>query len=196
MENITEFSQNDPLLAAITKSGINPASILETGCANGWRLAALSKSFSRARLAGLDPSAAALAAGQLLCPTADLRQGTADKLPFEAEFELVIFGFCLYLCDREDLFCIAAEADRVLSDGGVLAIMDFYTDHPVSRPYQHAADLYSYKMNYSRLFAANPAYRYISQQICWHPNDNNSNPDDRLEVSLLYKQLANAYPEK
>lgn len=84
----------------------------------------------------------------------------------------------------------------MLTDGGVLAIMDFHADRPMRRPYLHAADLYSYKMNYSRLFTANPVYRYISRQICWHPGDSSANLDDRLEVSLLHKQLANAYPEQ
>ena len=46
-------------------------------------------------------------------------QGTADRLPYrDGLFDVVVFGFCLYLCDREDLFRIASEADRVLNDQG------------------------------------------------------------------------------
>jgi ubiquinone/menaquinone biosynthesis C-methylase UbiE len=46
----------------------------------------------------------------------DAKQGTADELPFpNNSFDIVVFDFCLYLCDRLDLFKITAEADRVLN---------------------------------------------------------------------------------
>jgi len=62
--------------------------------------------------------------------------GSADDLPFESDsFDGVIFGFCLYLCDHEDLFKIAQEADHVLRKKSWLVIKDFFSLRPVSRDY-------------------------------------------------------------
>ena len=48
-------------------------------------------------------------------PDVKLKIGTAEKLKFEDDkFDLIIFGFCLYLCDREDLIKIVDETNRVL----------------------------------------------------------------------------------
>ena len=52
---------------------------------------------------GIEPSAQAVAAA--CAKGINVMQGTADVLPFDNQsFDIVIFGFCLYLCDREDLF--------------------------------------------------------------------------------------------
>jgi len=65
----------------------------------------------------------------------DARVGTADVIPFQDKsFDIVIFGFCLYLCDRDDLFKIAAEADRVLKTPGWLLIKDFYSHQSADLP--------------------------------------------------------------
>jgi ubiquinone/menaquinone biosynthesis C-methylase UbiE len=74
--------------------------------------------------AGLDPSAKAISA----LNDAGLRGvvGTAEALPqADQSVDLLIYGFCLYLCDRDDLFQIAAEAHRVLKPKSWLAILDF-----------------------------------------------------------------------
>ena len=39
--------------------------------------------------------------------------------------DLLIYGFCLYLCDRDYPFMIVAEAHRVLKPQAWLAILDF-----------------------------------------------------------------------
>ena len=58
-------------------------------------------------------------------------QGAADQLYFESQtFDFVVFGFCLYLCDRDDLFEIAKEAHRVLKPTGWLVIHDFFAEPP------------------------------------------------------------------
>ena len=41
-------------------------------------------------------------------------------------FDMIILGFCLYLCDRNKLFKIASEVDRVLKENSYLVIIDFY----------------------------------------------------------------------
>src|SRR5205809_61585 len=102
----------DRVLSSVKALNITPASVPEIGCANGWRLE-LFRSIYDATCVGIDPSAEAIAEGSATFPKIRLQRGTADSLPFDARsFDLVIFGFCLYLCDREHLFRIAAEADR------------------------------------------------------------------------------------
>ena len=125
--------------------------VLEIGCGDGTRLAWLKDNLN-ADCNGIEPSAEAVAAA---CTKGiNVQQGTADVLPFDNQsFDIVIFGFCLYLCDREDLFRIASEADRVLRTPGWLVIMDFYSTVPRARTYHHRPGVQSYNMDYRSLFA-------------------------------------------
>src|ERR1041385_1087576 len=97
-DNLTSSDQKvaqDRVLASIRALHLQPRCILEVGCGNGWRLAALRSAYS-ARCYGIDPSAEGIKEGTVLFPEISLQQGTADSLPFnEAMFDLVIFGFCL-----------------------------------------------------------------------------------------------------
>src|SRR5579863_1599254 len=111
---------------AIEVMQIRPQRILEIGCSNGYRLEKLRARFN-AECVGIDPSQHAIINGRGSFPCLSLNVGTADSLEFnEGAFDLIIFGFCLYLCDPSDYFRIAAEADRVLSDPGWLIINDFF----------------------------------------------------------------------
>ncbi|MFZ0260417.1 MAG: hypothetical protein WAL36_10665 [Pseudolabrys sp.] len=55
-------------------------------------------------------------------------RATADDLSaFGPDtIDLLIYGWCLYLCDREDLFKIVTEGDRILKDSGYLVVYDFH----------------------------------------------------------------------
>lgn len=178
-------------LAAHVSAG---ARVLEIGCGQGDNLAALA-----ARIPieghGIDPSQAAVAAGQAAYPALHLVCATADALPYpDHHFDGVWFGFCLYLVDRELLARCVAEADRVLKDGGTLCIVDFDPGEPCRRPYHHAPGLWSYKMDYSALFLANPAYRLAAKLaashtgLAWSPE-----PQERIGVWICKKSLATAY---
>lgn len=189
-------AHTDEVAAALIALKRRPRRILEVGCSNGWRLDALRR-LSGAECAGLDPSAKAIAKGRSDYPELDLYEGTADSLPFqEASFDAVIFGFCLYLCDRQDLFRIAAEADRVLADRGVMVIYDFYVPRPYRNPYRHRPDLYSYKMDYGRLFEWHPMYtRIYHKTFVQDPRGDLGDPDTWLAVTVLGKDAAAAFPE-
>ncbi len=187
---------NDQVLASVKALRLQPHSILEIGCSNGWRLENLRQLYN-AKCYGIDPSAIAIQEGKTLFKKLCLEKGEADSLPFENDkFDLVIFGFCLYLCDRDDIFKIAFEADRVLQEKGHIVILDFHPPFPYSNEYKHYPGLFSYKMNYANIFLWNPAYFMASQIIFNHSGTTDMNePDDRLSVSILYKCGQLAYPE-
>ena len=190
--------QDDPLLDALLSVEPRPGRVLEIGAANGWRLAELTARVSTARCVGVDPSMdAARDANRLGLERARVLRATAEQLPFAtASFDSVLFGFCLYLCDREDLFRIAAEADRVLRDGGTLGILDFHADEPHRRTYGHRDGLSSFKMDHARMFAWNPAYRSVAHtRILGAPAPGIEDEADRtLAVTVFEKRVATAYP--
>ena len=124
-----------------------------------------------------------------------LRTGTADELPYDdASFDVVWFGFCLYLVDRTLLMRTVSEADRVLRDGGVLAIVDFEPEAPCARPYSHRPGLLSYKMDHSRLFLANPAYVLAEKHATSHTTGRwEHDPQERVALTICRKDLEHAY---
>ena len=136
---------------------------------------------------GIDPSAQAVAEARKLGVNA--QQGTADALPFDNDtFDAVIFGFCLYLCDRFDLFRIAAEADRVLKSPGWLVIQDFFSQSPRSRAYHHQEGVFSFKMDYRSLFIWHPAYECMTHKVRHHQTHTyTDDPEEWVAVSVFRK---------
>jgi ubiquinone/menaquinone biosynthesis C-methylase UbiE len=175
----------DPVLSTIVKLRLNPKSILEIGCANGWRLKHLTD--GGAECFGIDPSEKAIREAN----NPNLKIGTADNLPFpDNSFDLVIFGFCLYLVDPSLHFRCVAEADRVLSDGGTLIIFDFQSKTPYFNDYTHLTGMRSYKMEHSDYFLASPAYAMIYRET-----SDGLDPDNRIGVDVLIKDQQKAFPK-
>jgi len=189
---VRKLPESDPILQEILKlpaESVNPGTrVLEIGCGDGSRLTWL-KERLRFECYGIDPSRQAVRAASERGVNA--QQGTADHLPFDdGALDMVIFGFCLYLCDREDLFRIACEADRVLRNPGWILIQDFYSRTPIKREYHHRSGIFSYKMDCQTLFTWSPAYTTLSQRIMHHSE--HTYTDDRQEwvaVSVLRKAL-------
>jgi ubiquinone/menaquinone biosynthesis C-methylase UbiE len=153
---------HDPVETEIQRIGLWPTDVLEIGCADGWRLKRLQDKY-HCRIRGIDPSGEAIDSGG--GHAAGLTRGTATHLPFPASaFDLVIFGFCLYLAEPSDLFHVAAEADRVLHDRGALMIYDFGDNTPpFARPYGHKSDVLSYHIDHAQLWLAHPWYVQLSR---------------------------------
>jgi ubiquinone/menaquinone biosynthesis C-methylase UbiE len=144
---------------------------------------------------GIDPSRAAIEDGKRSFPTLQLEIGTAERLPHHIQgFDLIIFGFCLYLCDPADHFRIVAEADRALVDGGHLVVYDFDPPAPYRNAYSHADGIYSYKMDYARLFLAHPHYSLRERLTFAHGGEHKILPDNRLAISWLVKNTRSAWP--
>jgi ubiquinone/menaquinone biosynthesis C-methylase UbiE len=188
-------SKDDHIIPAIAQLALYPKKVLEIGCSNGWRLKLLSKVY-KSDCWGIDPSAEAIAQGKKDFAELNLEQGTADELPYENQmFDMIIFGFCLYLCDRSDLFKIAYEADRVLMDLGHIVIYDFHPPFPYRNNYAHCQGISSYKMNYSNIFLWNPFYTLKYQKLFFHPPLKAGSFDDLVSVMILEKNVESAFPE-
>ena len=186
------YNENDPIIKAVdhclvkanTDGGIT---LLEVGCGEGKRLQWLQEN-RILQCSGVEPSSKAVE----LATSRGVHavKGTADSLPFaDHQFDFVVFGFCLYLCDREDLFKIAYEADRVLKKTGWLIIHDFFSMMPMDKSYHHLEGIRSYKMDYRKLWDWNPFYTCYSQQISCHGTSSHcDDPDEWVATSVLRKK--------
>ena len=168
----------DPVGEAIDDLGIKPQCVLEIGCANGWRLAALRGKFD-CEVHGVEPSMQG-------CIEAATRgvpvwRCTAESLPAGNEaYDLVIYGFCLYCTDPADWFKIVAEGDRVLRPDGHIVIHDFSIrpeGEAYVRQYEHREGISSYHVDFSSLWLANPLYSHV----CW------DNCGDGEMVEVIHK---------
>lgn len=195
--DLNERINSDLILKDIERLNLSVKKCLEIGCAEGWRLAELNKRYA-CQCFGIDPSKKAIESGSAMYPELTLKQGTADVLPYtDQTMDLVIVGFCLYLCDRNELFKIASEIDRVLSNEGVLIVLDFYSEQPYKNDYTHFNGIKSYKMDYIKMFTWNPIYQIISNIVTDH--DGNGiviEKNERISLFSLRKSMKDAYSEK
>ena len=172
---------DDPVSDLIALSGIKPVRLLEIGCSNGWRLKRLHAQYGCV-IAGIDPSEMAVRESGLHT----IVRGTADALPFASnQFDVVICGFFIYYADPQDYLRIAAEADRVLCEGGCLLVYDFVSARPFKARYTYHAEIFSHHFDPSNLWLGHPAYRRISDRYA---------PRTTECVSLLRKNTEAGFP--
>jgi len=183
------FNYNHPILKILKKNLFKKKNknLLEIGCGEGKILDWISRNMN-INCYGIDPSAKAIKVAKKLKIKAYKR--TADKLLFKNEkFDYIIFGFCLYLCDREDLFQIACEANRVLKPGGIIIIYDFFSKKPIVKKYHHYQGLYSYKMDYKKMFEWHPNFSLIHHEVkAYCSKKISNNKKDFLGISALKKR--------
>ena len=148
------------LLSKVILNNLNNkiSNVLEVGCGDASRLSYLSKKYKKINFFGVDPSGEVLKNKKIF-----LKKATADKLPFKKNFfDVIIYGFCLYLTDNQDLIKIVFEADRVLKKNGIIIILDFYSKKIEYRKFSHKHGHYVRKMDYSKLFSWSPNYKVLS----------------------------------
>lgn len=198
--NVDSFDQKAQIQNAILfdfisrHPNVTPSSVLEIGCSNGWQLNRLSEHYRISDCFGIEPSKKAVENGKQQYPGLDLIQGTADNLPYSDDyFDMVIFGFCLYLCDPEDLFTIAREADRVLQDRGILCVFDFDVPAPYHNVYAHDQSIRCYKMNFANMFMWHPQYSLVEKLTV--SNKDITDADQRETFSFLAKNTSAAFPQ-
>lgn len=158
------------MLAALPRFA--PRRVLEVGCSNGWRLAALRERYGCA-VTGVEPSALAIEAGRAAYgDDLDLRRGLARALPvaIDETFDVVIVSFVFHWIARDALDASIAEVDRVLAPGGYLVLSDFLPDTPVRRPYHHLEEgrVYTFKEDVAAPFLATGRYRRVSRDLGEH----------------------------
>lgn len=193
-----DFSRDDTVASAVvglvaqeTWGTAARPKILEIGCGEARRLAWLAQTLG-AEVFGVEPSAKAVEAA--CSRSVNAQRGTADELPFASGmFDVVIFGFCLSLCDRQDLFRIAQEADRVLKPESWLVIQDFHATSPLQREYHHRHGLKTFKMDYRTLFDWHPDYVCYSHRVVHHGTDAfTDDPQEWVATSVLRKRSISA----
>lgn len=162
LEKLHARAITDPSTDAVIRAvqPFAPGIVLEIGASNGWRLDVMHELWG-ADVHGIEPSADAVACAS---PSIDLRVGTADELPYVADmFDCVVYGFCLYLCDRALLPEIVSEGDRVLKAGGLLVVYDFAPVVETSRAYHHLEGVTSFKRDHAELWRA-IGYELVSRE--------------------------------
>jgi ubiquinone/menaquinone biosynthesis C-methylase UbiE len=189
----TSFHEIDVLCRTLAAYRQDIKSILEVGCGNGAKLDQLCEFFG-GEGRGIDPGALAVADGNRLFGGAgriQLSVSSADRLPFaDQQFDLVHFGFCLYLVDRGDLFKAIAEADRTLKRGGFLAITDFDPPTRHKRAYHHKDGVLAYKQAYADLLTSSGCYHLICKHSFSHQTEYfTRDGDERLSVTIMHKEL-------
>ena len=163
-----------------------PQNILEIGCGTGFRLDYFSKHMPECSFCGIDPAEKAVEGEHT---NYNVLQATADDLPFKNEqFDVVIIGCCLAVCDVEDFFKVASEVDRVLMNNGILAIIDFEPPFTYQNAYGHQKGLWTTKMAYRNMFCWHPSYTLSEMFSYSHESDHfHPDPNERLSVSIIHK---------
>jgi SAM-dependent methyltransferase len=161
--NRDKLGARDRVSEVIEEIRLIPGRVLEIGCANGWRLAKLRDKYN-CEVFGVEPSRqGCIEAAAKRVPVA---QSSAAVLPVPGLFDVVIYGFCLYLTDPADWLRIAAEGDCLLKHGGALIIHDFAeTMMPYARRYEHRDDMLAYHIDFAKLWMAHPLYTMITRKI-------------------------------
>lgn len=168
--------------------------ILEIGCSSGHNLQYYYEN-CKCECYGIDPSQDAIEYGKEKYRNLNLNVGTSDELNFEdGYFDYVIFGFCLYLVDRNLLLKTISEVDRVLKNKGYLAITDFDPKFPKKRPYRYVNGLNSFKMDYSKIFLSIPDYSLVDKYSFSHKSELFSEDEgERVASVILYKNREQGY---
>ena len=170
--------------------------VLEIGSGLGQRLYQICNALT-AKGQGVEPSAEAVAQGNSSFDNIELMVGVAQHLEFDNEyFDLVVFGFCLYLVERDQLLQALSEADRVLRPGGFLAVIDFDPGTRYKTEYEHRQGVRTYKNSYPEFYLSLGHYFLVAKKTFSHHGDAfDPDPHERVSVSLLFKEL-DSYPER
>lgn len=192
-------TESDRVVGLIRDYNVKPSAVLEIGCSWGYRLNGLHKTFN-CKVYGVEPSQKAVDFGRKTFPDVTFHEGTADNLSHlpNASVDVVIVGFVFYVIDREIIFRVVSEIDRVLKNGGLLIIIDFFSETSLRKAYHHIKDFsaYSFKQNYDEIFTSSRLYYLLDKSTMNHVNyqlDATEDYDNKYSITLLKKDLNASY---
>lgn len=182
-------ASDDPVVGMLATRGRPQRRVLEIGCANGWRLAAL-HGLGRGLMAavGVEPSREALEDGRARWPYLDLRHGHAAALPLAPgeQFDLIILAFVLHWVEPRDRQALYRTLARALAPGGLVAVADFRPRRAHRVPYHHLPGLWTYKAHYTDLLARALGLRVSARKSFEHGGGADAD-ENRCEVALLVR---------
>ena len=194
-------TDRDRVVSLLKFYKIKANNILEIGCSAGYRLNGIADVFGEeVNVFGIDPSSIAIEFGKKKYPRVDFTKGTADNLSEydSGSMDVVIVGFVFYIIDREIFFKTVSEIDRIMKNGGVLIIVDFFSEAALKNVYEHIKDFkaYTFKQNYDEIFTASKLYYLLDKSTWSHSTkelDATDNYFDKYSISLLKKDIHASY---
>ena len=198
---INHYDANrDRVITLIREYDLKPEAVLEIGCSAGYRLNAISSLYKGCSVYGVEPSEKAIEYGKQNFPDVNFLHGTADDLKdLEKDtIDVIVVGFVFYVIDRSILLKVISEIDRVLRNGGILIIVDFFSENSLKNVYEHIQDFtaFSFKQNYDEVFTASKLYYLLDKSTWSHSNktlDATNNYHDKYSISLLKKDIEASY---
>lgn len=192
--------RHDQPLLLLDLYKLQPQKVLEVGCSNGYRLAEIAERYP-CRVVGVEPSAAAIADGRERFPNVEFVQGVANAIPLHETFDLIIVNFVFYIVDRARILQTVGEIDRLLADGGLLIMGDFFPATPQKVDYHHLpqGEFFTFKQDYGAVFLASGIYHPISLLTGSHGNLTLSvepQEQERIGTWLLRKSLNSLYTHR
>ncbi len=167
--------------------------ILEIGCNYGYNLMWFKSQFP-VECYGVEPSGMAVSYGRKIIIEKNLEgveliETFSYDLPFEDnKFDVIVFGCCLYITEREKVLRTISEVDRILKNGGFCIIYDFETPVLCRRINKHNAMTYTYKQDYAKLLLPF-GYTLIEKRSFTADGDIfNSQIQERQSIQILYKE--------
>ena len=184
MSNWLETDYLTKLLMEIPLPQGKEVTVVEVGCGQGLRLSYL-KQERNWKTIGIDPSSQSIE--YIKGKGSEGYIATADNLPLkDKSVDLLIYGFCLYVCDIDDLFRIASEAHRVLKKSSWLAILDFWLPHHKVNNYKHLEGVKSYKGDIPAMFDWHPSYVITNHTVRHHEDGRYTDEKDEwVGVTLI-----------
>ena len=135
--------------------------ILEIGCGNSTRLKKIKK--KNIDCYGVDPSDLSVAESKR--NKINCKKGTADKIPYKNNFfDIIIFGFCLYVCDESDYKKIKKEAIRITKKNSFIIIQDFYSPKKIKKKFKYNKKITVTKQDFTKIFV-DKKIKLISRKI-------------------------------
>lgn len=192
--------EKDEVVNLIKQYRLNPGSLLEIGCSAGYRLNGIKNLLNTCEVHGVEPSDKAIAFGKEKFPSVNFTKSTADDLSAYADssMDVIIVGFVFYVIDRQMVFKVIAEIDRVLKNNGLLIIVDFFSETSLKNQYQHIKDFsaYSFKQNYYEIFTSSKLYYLLDKSTLNHDTKEKDATEDyfnKYSITLLKKDILASY---